>query len=222
MLVLLVFFLEIGMLFFLSRALTEILSSVLLRISRSQTTTIQLLSFLFLPGVIIHELSHLLVAGVLFVPVGEIEFFPKVTEGGVKLGSVAIGKTDPLRRAAVGLAPILVGIMLLLGFASFYFSYAYETFSLPTLLLFYGSFQIGNTMFSSAKDIEGLLEVLFVFGFFALAFYIFTLLSGFHLTLSSFPLAQIGGVIRPLVKVLGIIILLDVMSIGILRVVQRR
>ena len=92
---------ELILLFLLSRALTKTLSRFL---------SISALSFLFLPGVIVHELSHMLVAAILIVPIGEIEFMPKRTEGGVKLGSVAIGSCDPIRRAIIGFAPVFVGL----------------------------------------------------------------------------------------------------------------
>lgn len=206
------FFLEICILFSLSRVLSRTLSRFL---------SIQFLSLLFLPGVIVHELSHLLVAGVLFVPIGEIEFLPKRVEGGVKLGSVGIGKTDPIRRAIVGLAPILVGVLSLFAIASFYFAGSYELFTWQTLLPFYASFQIGNTMFSSAKDLEGFLELVLVVGFFTLVFYVFTRLTNISVSLPAFPADQIGAVLQPLVIALGIVIVLDVLIVGTLRIVRR-
>lgn len=163
-----VFLLELVLLFFFSRLLTRSLSSFLLRLTRSQNITIQLLSFLFLPGIIFHELAHLLVAGMLFVPVGEIEFMPQIKEGGVKLGSVVIGKTDPIRRAIIGVAPVFAGLAILFAIFSFAFS------SSNTIILvagFYGLFAVSNTMFSSKKDIEGLLEVLIVGAIIALTLY---------------------------------------------------
>ncbi len=155
------------MLFFLSRFVTRLLSQVFFRLSRSQTKTIYLLSFLFLPGVVIHELAHLLTAAVLLVPVGEVEFIPKVTDGGVKLGSVNIGKTDPFRRAIIGVAPVLIGMMILLGIGYYFIQsnsiiYTIESGALRVFLyaiIVYFLFAISNTMFSSRKDVEGLLEV---------------------------------------------------------------
>lgn len=164
MLFIVIFFSELVVLFFLSRLLTRSISSLFLRITKSQSATIQLLSFLFLPGIIIHELAHLLVAGMLFVPIGEIEFMPQIKDGGVKLGSVAIGKTDPIRRAIIGVAPVFAGLAIMLG-ALFYLSFAQFVFiSFPWNIIFlvYILFAIGNTMFSSRKDVEGLLEVLVV------------------------------------------------------------
>src|ERR1035437_9168331 len=101
---------EIVILFLLSRAMSKNLSRFM---------SINLLSFLFLPGVIVHELSHLLVAAILLVPVGEVEFSPKKNGDGIKLGSVQIGKTDPIRRCLIGFAPIFMGIVLVVGLAYF-------------------------------------------------------------------------------------------------------
>lgn len=150
----LLFLFEFIFLFFFSRFLTRRLSFL----------PINLISFLFLPGVIIHELSHYLLASLLFVPVGEIEFMPEAKEGELKLGSVAIGETDPIRRFLIGIAPILGGlgvIFLIFQFVSL------DVASLPLkILLFYALFTIGNTMFSSKKDMEGaviLLVVIFIF-----------------------------------------------------------
>ena len=158
------FLLELGLLFFFSRLVTYSLSQLFFRLTRSQNATIQLLSFLFLPGIIVHELAHLLVAGLLFVPVGEIEFMPQIKDGGVKLGSVAIGKTDPIRRAIIGVAPVFVGLAIILG-SLFYLSsaqFVFIPFPWNIIFLVYILFAIGSTMFSSRKDAEGLLEVLIV------------------------------------------------------------
>lgn len=173
MLFVVVFFVELLLLFFTSRMLTRSLSSFFFHVTKSQTTTIHLLSILFLPGVIIHELAHMLVASVLFVPVGEIEFFPKITEHGVKLGSVAIAKTDPVRRALIGFAPVIVGLSILFG-VLFYITTANSvivTNLVASFIIFYTVFEIGNTMFSSNKDMEGTLELFGVIAFFVSLFY---------------------------------------------------
>ena len=168
-----IFFIELLVLFFASQMLTRSLSMLFFRITKSQTVTIQLLSILFLPGVIVHELAHLLTASILFVPVGEIEFFPKITDHGVKLGSVAIGKTDPVRRALIGFAPVFVGLIILFG-VMFYVATPLGVSANGTvtfLIAAYVAFEIGNTMFSSKKDLEGTIELLLVFVFFAVLLY---------------------------------------------------
>jgi hypothetical protein len=88
----------------------------------------------------------------LFVATGEVEFFPEIQGNQVKMGSVAIAKTDPLRRFLIGVAPLIGGLGILL------LSFAYlraSSLSWQSVLLLYIVFQVGNTMFSSSKDMEG-------------------------------------------------------------------
>jgi hypothetical protein len=113
-----------------------------------------------LPGTIIHELAHMLTAGVMLVPVGEMEFLPEVTDHGVKLGSVQIGRTDPIRRMLIGVAPVLVGLGIIINII---FLVQANMVSLPIWLIAvaaYLLFEISNTMFSSKKDLEGTVSFL--------------------------------------------------------------
>lgn len=160
---LVLFFFELVLLFFLSRFLTQSLSRLFLRITKSQHLTISLLAILFLPGVIVHELAHLITASILLVRTGEIEFMPKITDDGVKLGSVAIAKTDPFRRAIIGVAPVLVGTAIIIV-SLFYFTVIDLPISstIKIILELFILFEIGNTMFSSKKDMEGTIEVVVI------------------------------------------------------------
>jgi hypothetical protein len=71
----------------------------------------------FLPGIVVHELGHWLVALLLGVRRGKIKIWPERTRGGMRLGSVKIKSVDPLRNSLIGLAPLLGGslIVLLVG-----------------------------------------------------------------------------------------------------------
>ncbi|MBI2613952.1 MAG: hypothetical protein HYW62_04210 [Candidatus Levybacteria bacterium] len=149
---------EIAILFLLSRKMSKTLSKFI---------SINFLSFLFLPGVIIHELSHLLIAAILFVPVGNMEFTPKKSDNGVKLGSVEIAKTDPIRRSIIGFAPVFVGFMIVVGIVYlftanvlFFKDKEIYIFAIAVLGLIYLLFAISNTMFSSSRDMEGTIEIL--------------------------------------------------------------
>lgn len=112
-------------------------------------------AILFLPGTFVHEISHFLTALVLLVPVGQIELMPEKFEGGVKLGSVPIGKTDPIRRTLIGIAPIIFGLGLIFGIL--YYVYKHNLYTMPIIVVLVAlmSFEVGNTMFSSKKDLEG-------------------------------------------------------------------
>lgn len=158
----LLFLLELILLFFLSRRLINALARIIFRFTRSHRAVVNILAIIFLPGTIFHELAHLLFAGVMLVPVGEMNVLPEVEGTGVKLGSVQIGQTDPFRRLIIGLAPVLFGILSIL--TALYFVRSADHFVWwQILLVLYLVFEIGNTMFSSKRDLEG------VIGFLAIA-----------------------------------------------------
>lgn len=150
-------FLEIIALFFLSKRISRALSGFL---------PVNLLSLVFLPGIIVHELAHLFMAAVLFVPVGNMEFAPRKIGNEVKLGSVEIARTDPIRRSIIGFAPVFAGLALIVGGVYLFSSNLLifqnlnpYVFIVAILVLVYLLFAIANTMFSSSKDMEGAVEI---------------------------------------------------------------
>lgn len=167
---LLIFVVSFLILFLVSRFFTVQLGHFLMMVTRSHTASIYILALLFFPGVLIHELGHFFMASILFVPTGEIEFLPKVQEGGIKLGSVAIAQTDPFRRFLIGVAPVLSGVGILL-LASYYL-HSLWPITWQTWLFIYILFEIGNTMFSSKKDLEGAIGLLVFVGFIAGCFFL--------------------------------------------------
>lgn len=157
------FVFELFLLYFLSHNVTALFSRFLYRLTQNKNLTINTLAFLFLPGTILHEIAHWLIAIVLLVPVGDISLLPKLTNTGVILGSVGVGKTDPLRRILIGMAPVFVGVGIITG--AIYFAIENNLLNnyWSVILLAYIVFEIGNTMFSSKKDMEGVIElILFV------------------------------------------------------------
>lgn len=154
---------QIFSLYYFSKQLTKYLSQLLFRITRSQRWTIRLIALLFLPGTLLHELSHAIVAGMLLVDSGEISLWPKVEEKGVILGSVEIYKTGVIRRALIGVAPVIIGTSLIIGSLLLLVNFYQQGNSFPIwgmIIYAYVVFIVGNTMFSSKKDLEGSLEVL--------------------------------------------------------------
>lgn len=166
----LIFIVEFVLLFFLSQELTKHLSALLLTFTKNQKITVYIMAILFFPGVLIHELSHLIFANMLFVKTGEIEFFPQVDGDHVKLGSVAIAATDPFRRFFIGVAPVIAGVFVMFVL-SYYLLPAFPAFNWQTFILIYSFFEIGNTMFSSKKDMEGAFALLVAVGILVAAFY---------------------------------------------------
>lgn len=153
------FFIELLVLFLLSRNLTRILSHFFFKLTKSKQFTISVIAFLFFPGTVIHELAHALFAGLLGVPVGRMEFVPKIDGEHVKLGSVQIAQTDPIRRFFIGAAPFIFGTLIILGILFFFVKNHFYTNYFMTFIVGYAVFEIGNTMFSSKKDMEGALEL---------------------------------------------------------------
>lgn len=76
---------------------------------------------LLAPSTIAHELSHLVAAVCLRVPVGravggKIELFrPRVQGDMVQLGVVPVAQTDPVRSSLIAIAPVLLVPLMLVG-----------------------------------------------------------------------------------------------------------
>ncbi len=182
------------------------------------------MSFIFLPGVIIHELSHLLIAVILFVPVGDMEFTPKKGEERLKLGSVEIAKTDPVRRSIIGFAPVFVGLMLVVGIVYLFtsnilFFKEKEIYVLlvSVLAIIYFLFVISNTMFSSKVDMEGTLEILITLVIIFLASYILGL--RFSLTyLDKIFTKELIGMVQKSTIFMLVPIVIDLFILGTIRI----
>lgn len=141
----LIFLLEFLLLFRFSRRAT----GIILRLSK------RLGVLILLPGTFIHELSHLLMAGVLGVRVGDFSLRPEEFDRGMRLGSVSIERVDPFRRFLIGTAPMVFGLTTL--FTLLYFASHNENFQSWQMLVLvtYLTFAIANTLFSSPSDLKG-------------------------------------------------------------------
>lgn len=213
-----ILFLEITIMFLLSRATSKALSRLM---------SINFLSILFLPGVIIHELSHMLIAVILFVPVGDMEFMPRASPNGVKLGSVEIAKTDPIRRSIIGFAPVFTGLAIIIA-AVYFFNSNISFFQGKNLFIFittilvatYLLFAISNTMFSSGKDMEGTVEILITLVIIFAAIYIL----GFRPSLDStqkLPIKEFAEIIKKSSAFLLVPIVVDLLVLGIIKLFTR-
>lgn len=145
---------------------------LLLIIFRNPTIAMALFSLLLLPGVFIHEISHLIAALILRVKVNKFSVVPKsLRNGQLRMGYVQTEKTDFFRDSLIGIAPLISGILLValiannqLGLEKVDFSLL--TFKLDSLLSvlksmagqqdlgiwLYLSFCISSTMIPSAAD----------------------------------------------------------------------
>ena len=150
MLYIILLFLEIFLLYLLKRKVMSRLFNFLGLVP---------FAILFLPGTFIHEMSHFLVALFLLVPIGQIELLPHRDGNEIKMGSVPIGKTDPIRRTLIGIAPVILGLIITLTII--YFTLKNNWVQSPTILtlVLYVLFVTSNSMFSSKEDLKGVLPV---------------------------------------------------------------
>ena len=80
---------------FLQRLLHREIQAVFLILSRSERVTITLFSLIFLPGVLLHELSHYGMAVLLGVDAARFSLIPQLLEDGrLQLGYVETAQTD--------------------------------------------------------------------------------------------------------------------------------
>lgn len=138
-------------LFVISRKSIQILFVLFHKLFRNDHIVFICISAFFLPGTIIHELSHFVMAILLFLPVHEIQIFPKKQGSYIKLGYVIYEKKDVIRSILVGIAPIIVGML------AFWWLYTISFFTSDIwyiqLFKIYIMFVLSTTMFSSKQDL---------------------------------------------------------------------
>jgi hypothetical protein len=94
----------------LQRSLHREIQACFLLITRRKDVTLALFSLLFFPGVLLHELSHFFVARFLGVRTGRFSLLPHpLPNGRLLLGYVETEKTDLIRDALIGVAPLITG-----------------------------------------------------------------------------------------------------------------
>ncbi len=172
----------LGPLLFAQRWLHREIQWVFLLITRSQAVSLGVYSLLFFPGVLLHELSHFVMARILGVRTGRFSLLPSLMEDGkLRLGYVETAETDLLRDALIGAAPLITGgaavaylgvrQLGLVSLAAFIGKGDWNAFwqglaALPGQqdfwLWFYLAFTISSTMLPSASDRRAWLPILFV------------------------------------------------------------
>lgn len=100
----------LGPLLFLQHSLHSEVQSILLLLTRRTEIALMLFSLLFLPGVLLHEGSHYIVARLLGVRTGRFSLLPRpLPNGRLQLGFVETAEADWVRDALIGAAPLLAG-----------------------------------------------------------------------------------------------------------------
>jgi hypothetical protein len=105
------FLLMLAPLIALQRVLHREIQTVLyLAGGRNAQLTMAVFSILFLPGVVLHEFSHFIVAKLLFVRTRGFSIIPKMMpEGYLRMGYVEVAETDIVRDSLIGAAPLILG-----------------------------------------------------------------------------------------------------------------
>lgn len=181
---------------------------IALILTRSKNFSLGILIAFLLPGTIIHELSHFIIATLLFVPTGSFSILPKIEQGRIKAGSLKHADTDPIRRTLIGIAPMLVGLCIIYMVGSLVLNPpAGEQISNVAFLffVFYFLFIISISMFSSRKDLE---VAVFVIPIFILLFVLF-FLHGLTVSFSEDAAQKIGNVFSQLDTYLLITLAID-------------
>jgi len=97
-------------LLFLKRRISQHLQGVALLLSHSEEVASLVYFVLLLPGVLLHEGSHWLMAKLLRVPTGKLTIGLNKRRGrGLEMGSVQVARADPVRNSLIGLAPLVGG-----------------------------------------------------------------------------------------------------------------
>lgn len=152
---------QLIVLYFISRISIKELFQVLRIFFSSDRIVFILVSLIFLPGTIIHELSHFLAAIAMLLHVHEVHVFPQWEKNYIKLGRVIYEKKDVIRSILVGIAPVAVGLLF------FWWLSALDILSIDSIgfriLMVYVIFVISTSMFSSKQD---LIDIIYIIPFF--------------------------------------------------------
>lgn len=205
---------ELILLYLLSRRVIQTLYWLLQKITRSRPIAIWIVSIIFFPGTVVHELSHLFTAEILGVHTGKLTLVPEGMEGPpftktswgeteIKAGGVMIAETDPFRRTLIGLAPVYVGIIVLTAL-SYFLSSNLPLYS--SFLILYSLFAVSNSMFSSKEDMKGVVPFTITALLFAAAGYV----TGLRIGLTGELLTKTLLVIETLVRSLGIVLAVNI------------
>ena len=168
----------------LQRLLHREIQAVFLIMTRDARLTMGIFSFIFLPGVFLHETSHFLMAKILRVPTGRFSLFPQsLPDGRLQLGYVETAKADIVRDSLIGAAPLIAGT-LFVAYVSLYpldMRILWDTLrngqfnlfwmgvsGLPHVndfyLWFYLTFVVSSTMMPSESDRHAWLELVISVG----------------------------------------------------------
>jgi hypothetical protein len=164
----LLFTIQVYVLSLISNKLFNLLYIYLFKIFKKETTVVFIISTIFLPGTFIHELSHAITATLLGSRVVKFSIWPKVENGGIKMGYAQFIVLDVVRNTIIGISPLIVGIGILYFLIINFFTVG----TYLKIFFLYLIFQVSNSMFLSESDIKDLKTLFFILLIISLVFYL--------------------------------------------------
>lgn len=166
------FFILLASLWWLSWRIGLLIQEIVYLSTGSDDLAMVILFLIYLPGILVHEASHWLVARILGLKTSRFRVWPKYTRNTIGLGSVTVSSGGVVWDSLVGLAPLLIGsaLIVLIGeqvFDTQTLAFAWRTGRLldglnfvvtglaqnpDSLLWGYLLFAIANAMMPSASD----------------------------------------------------------------------
>jgi hypothetical protein len=96
----------------MSRQIGLLIQENVYRITRSPDLAMVILFIVYLPGILVHESAHWLMAKVLGLKTGKFRVWPRKQGRQIGMGSVSVARGGTIADSAVGLAPLIIGSIL--------------------------------------------------------------------------------------------------------------
>jgi hypothetical protein len=189
--------------------------------SGSEQSALLLHYLLLLPGILLHELSHVVAARLVGVRARSLSLRPKSSRGGgLRFGSVTVAASDPIRESWIGFAPLLSGMLAILLLARWQFgvdsppsltvygigrAFSQAMRAPDALVGLYVMFAISNSMWPSESDRQPWGVVALVLGAIAVLAYV----SGMFSAIPAGVGTWIGALASHLAFVFALVITLD-------------
>ena len=154
--------LELGLIYLSRGHLTKQLFRLINSLGGGYRAFTAIWSIIFLPGTIIHEMSHFFAAAFTGTHIGKVEIFPTFNdEQSIRLGSVETQQLGLFRGFIVGSAPFLIGLGLLIWLSST-LEISNFKFQISNFLQLYLFFTISNSLFLSWVDFKHALPLIVI------------------------------------------------------------
>lgn len=216
----------------MSRQVSLLTQEVVYRLTNSADLAMVVLFLLYLPGILIHEASHWVMAKALGLKTGKFRVWPRKQGRHIGMGSVSVARGGTLADSLVGLAPLIIGSILVAVTGARVF----QSNMLPTLWLngdwwngiqvfmaavarqedgllwSYLLFAVANAMLPSSSDREPLRSLLLYIILFGVLYVLID--SSGQLFLQA--AAWLAGPVATLVNALFLVALIDVVVLAVL------